>query len=93
MQSEYMDDSLYIGLADKDGEFYEDVTINLPNSKTLPKDCAYIDHYKLPDIGGFLSRDGIAQPLFQSVRCEGRMYHVYKFNNLSEIDDVGTAMK
>lgn len=74
-------DSLYVGLKDADGEFYADVTVNLPNSGTLPSNCAFVDTNNLSwEIVETLINDGIAKPINQSA-CSGFCrYYAYMFN-------------
>ena len=73
-------DSLYVGLKNSDGEFCGDVTVNLPNSGTLPSNCAFIDTNNLPEIASILVVEGIAKPINQSA-CSGFCrYYAYMFN-------------
>ena len=73
--------ALYVGLKDADGEFYCDVTVNLPNSGTLPSNCAFIDTNNLSwNIVETLLNEGIISPINQSA-CNGFCrYYAYMFN-------------
>lgn len=95
VQSRYQDNSaLYIGLADKDGEFYGDVTVNLPISGTLPSNCAFVDSNNLPNeiIGELLSAN-IIVPICQSCRSGFCLYLAYRFTCLSDIEDILAVVK
>lgn len=93
VQSTYYNGNLYVGLVDLDDEnndsdeteIYADVTVNLPNSGTLPSDCAYIDTNNMPGIDDVLVREGIATPIHQSAYSGFCKYYVYRFN-LTDID-------
>lgn len=73
-------DALYVGLKDSDGEYYGDITVNLPNSHTLPSDCAFVNENNTPGIGRILTETGVATPLFQSARSGYCTYFAYRFN-------------
>ena len=79
--------ALYVGLVDADGEHYGDITVNLPNSGTLPSDCAFVDTNNLPRIDRVLYNEEVAVPVGQSA-CSGFcQYHAFQFD-LSEIDEL-----
>lgn len=94
VQSRYTkNDTLYVGLVDKDGEFYGDVTVNLPNSGTLPNECAFVDSNNLPfDLLVLLMEEGIIKSIGQSA-CSGFCrYTAYQFLRLSEINDIDSVI-
>jgi hypothetical protein len=95
VQSRYQDNSaLYIGLADKDGEFCGDVTVNLPISGTLPSNCAFVDSNNLPtELIGKLLGAGIMVSICQSCRSGFCLYQAYRFTCLSDIDDILAVIK
>lgn len=81
--------ALYVGLIDNDGEFYADVTVNMPISGTLPNDCAFIDTNNLSwKIIEVLTDENIVTPISQVCRSGFCQYHAFRFTNLSEIDDI-----
>jgi len=94
VQSRYKNnDALYVGFADKDGEYYGDVTVNLPNSGTLPSDCAFLDTNNLTwRIAEVLIDAGIAQPICQSARSGFCTYYAFRFTKLSDIDDISVSV-
>lgn len=86
VKSQYVNnDALYVGLLDEDGDLYGDVTVNLPNSGTLPSDCAFVDSNNMPNITRSLMEFGIAQPTGQSARSGFCLYNVFRFD-LTKID-------
>ena len=81
--------ALYVGLVDNDGEFYADVTVNMPISGTLPCDCAFIDTNNLSwEIVEVLINGGIVTPICQTCKSGFFRYHAFRFTNLSDIDDI-----
>ena len=72
--------SLYVGLFCENGEYYGDVTVNLPISSTLPSDCAFIDSNNMPDITTTLVSMGVVEPIYQAVRSGFCQYFAYRFN-------------
>jgi len=90
VQSRYQNNNaLYVGLVDNDGEFYEDVTKNLSVSGTLPSDCAFVDTNNLSwKIIEVLTGAGIVTPIHQTCRSGFYQYHAFRFQNLSDIDDI-----
>ena len=93
VQSRYKNNNaLYVGLVDKDGEFYADVTVNLPISTTMPTDCAFLDGNNLQGIAQILMDAGVVVPLYQSCVNGFYRYFAFRFQNLWDIDDIDTKI-
>jgi hypothetical protein len=94
VQSRYQNNNaLYVGLVDNDGEFYADVTVNMPISSTMPTDCAFVDTNNLSwKIIEVLTDAGIVTPIHQTCRSGFYQYHAFRFQNLWDIDDITAAI-
>ncbi len=88
MKSTYKNNgALYVGMLDDEGEFYGDITVNLPNSGTLPSDCAFIDTNNLPNISGILAHYRLGNLTGQMARSGFCVYPVFRFNCLADVDE------
>jgi len=93
VQSRYRNnESLYLGMVDKDGEYYGDLTVNLPNSGTLPSDCAFLDTNNVEDAVGLMVRNGLGRPTGQMARSGFCVYPVFQFTKLWDINDIDFAV-
>ena len=77
--------SLYLGFQNKDGEYYGDLTVNLPNSGTLPSDCAFVDTNNVHDAEKLIIDNGLGCPTGQMARSGFCVYPVFRFKKLEDI--------